>query len=215
MSRTRRIQSGEHLARLAYLHGHRTVDDIWMADENAELRARREDPGVLAPGDEIVVPVAEPFEFYGLAVGRRHRIELNLPYPLVRLELAYANEAAVVAPFAEAEVSFDDQSQTLAPDPSGVLEFEIGPFTTTVEVVVQGRGLSCTVATLEPVDTFEGIHGRLQNLGYEPGPRRGQRSGDGVAFLSAVQEFQCDHGLKVDGDPGEQTQARLLEVCGA
>lgn len=215
MSTEHRIEPGDHLARLAYLHGHRSVDDVWGADENAALRERRADPGVLAVGDVVSIPEAEPFEFYGLAAGRRHRIELDLPYPLLRLELAYANEAPIVAPLAQLEVHFDGASQMLEPDPSGVVEFEVGPFTDTLELVVHGRQLHCAVATLEPVNTFGGIHGRLQNLGYEPGPRRGQRSGDAVAFLSAVQEFQCDHGLVIDGDPGEQTQEKLLEVCGA
>jgi peptidoglycan hydrolase-like protein with peptidoglycan-binding domain len=35
-----------------------------------------------------------------------------------------------------------------------------------------------------------------------------------MAFRSAVEEFQCDHGLTVDGDCGAQTQAKLLSVHG-
>ncbi len=215
MSTQHRIRPGDHLARLAYRHGHRTIDDIWQADENAELRAARLDPGVLAPGDVVVIPEAEPFEFHGLAVGRRHTLEVELPYPTLRIELAYANEAPVVGTDGAVEVSFDGATAVLQTDPAGAVELEVGPFTEKLEIVVRGRPLPCAVATLEPVDSFAGIHDRLVNLGYEPGGRRGRRSSDGVAFLSAVQEFQCDHGLKVDGDPGGDTQAALLEVCGA
>ncbi len=215
MSTQHRIRPGEHLARLAYLHGHRTVEDVWLADENGALRDARPDPGVLASGDVVHIPDAEPFEFHGLAVGRRHTLEVELPYPTLRVELAYANEAPVVGPDALAKLTFDGDSQSLPIDPAGVVEFEVGPFTEEVEFVVRGRTLRCTVATLQPVQTFAGIHDRLANLGYEPGGRRGQRSRNGVALLSAVQEFQCDHGLSVDGDPGEQTQAALLDVCGA
>jgi murein L,D-transpeptidase YcbB/YkuD len=33
-------------------------------------------------------------------------------------------------------------------------------------------------------------------------------------FLSAVEEFQCDHGLTVDGKCGPATQARLKQAHG-
>jgi len=33
-------------------------------------------------------------------------------------------------------------------------------------------------------------------------------------FRSAVEEFQCDHDLTVDGDCGPQTQAKLKQVYG-
>jgi len=36
-----------------------------------------------------------------------------------------------------------------------------------------------------------------------------------MAFLSAVEEFQCDNGLTVDGDCGPNTQAKLKEVHGS
>ncbi|MEM6294029.1 MAG: peptidoglycan-binding domain-containing protein [Myxococcota bacterium] len=197
------------------MHGHRTVDDVWQAEENAALREARPDPGVLAKGDVVAVPAAEPFEFHGLAVGRRHTLVVELPYPLLRLELAYANEAAIVGPDVTARVEFDGETLELQPDDTGTVEFEVGPFTEELELTVRNRTVTCSVATLEPVDGVPGIHDRLENLGYAPGGRRGRRVRDGVAFLSAVQEFQCDHGLKVDGDPGTNTQAKLLEVCGA
>lgn len=215
MSTQHQIRPGDHLARLAYRHGHRTVDDIWLADENESLREVRPDPGVLASGDRVHIPQAEPFEFHGLAVGRRHTLEVELPYPMLRVEFAYANEAPVVGPDAVADLTFDGKTRSLPIDPAGVVEFEVGPFTEELEFVVRGRTLRCSFATLEPVETFAGIHDRLANLGYEPGGRRGQRSRNGVALLSAVQEFQCDHGLTVDGDPGGETQAALLDVCGA
>ena len=33
-------------------------------------------------------------------------------------------------------------------------------------------------------------------------------------FLSAIEEFQCDHGLVVDGKCGPATQAKLKQVHG-
>lgn len=59
------------------------------------------------------------------------------------------------------------------------------------------------------------IHDRLANLSYEPGGCRSRRSPNGVALVSAVQEFQSAPGLTIDGDPRRQNQAALAEVCGA
>jgi peptidoglycan hydrolase-like protein with peptidoglycan-binding domain len=37
---------------------------------------------------------------------------------------------------------------------------------------------------------------------------------DEARFKSAVEEFQCDHGLAVDGKCGPKTQAKLEEIHG-
>lgn len=215
MSTKHKVRRGEHLARLAYQHGHRSVFDIWDHEANAGLRERRLDPGVLRIGDEIEIPTAEPFEFHGLAVGRRHVIEVDLPYPSVRVQFAFANELPIVGPDVVVRAEFDGETVEVATDAEGIFEVELFPETENVSFTTLGRKLACTFSTLQPVDTFAGIHDRLANLGYDPGGRTARRPRDGVAFLSAVQEFQCDHGLKIDGDPGDDTQLKLLEIAGA
>jgi putative peptidoglycan binding protein len=75
--------------------------------------------------------------------------------------------------------------------------------------------LTLGIGELDPIDTISGQLQRLHNLGYEPGPvspatnddeRRRQRS--------AIEEFQCDQSLGVDGVCGPVTQAKLLQVHG-
>ena len=52
---------------------------------------------------------------------------------------------------------------------------------------------------------------RSHNLGYFSG----ELEKDNEAFFqSAVEEFQCDHDLTVDGDCGPNTQVELEEVYG-
>jgi peptidoglycan hydrolase-like protein with peptidoglycan-binding domain len=65
------------------------------------------------------------------------------------------------------------------------------------------------IGDLDPVDEVSGQAARLNNLGYFPGDGT-----DEDAFLSAVEEFQCDHGLTVDGKCGPLTQAKLKKVHG-
>jgi hypothetical protein len=97
------------------------------------------------------------------------------------------------------------------------------------------------IGTLDPVDKVSGQIARLNNLGYFAGNLDESQGGSGsnvnpsdssnnsgqnrnttgteqqaesAQFLSAVEEFQCDHGLTVDGKCGPLTQAKLKQVHG-
>jgi Putative peptidoglycan binding domain len=67
------------------------------------------------------------------------------------------------------------------------------------------------IGHLDPVDTISGQQARLSNLGYFLGDIDGN---DASAFRIAVGEFQCEHGLTVDGICGSKTQAKLKDAHG-
>ena len=69
--------------------------------------------------------------------------------------------------------------------------------------------LPIKIGYLDPVEEVSGQIGRLDNLGYFPGDGT-----DEDQFKSAIEEFQCDNGLTVDGDCGPGTQAKLKEIHG-
>jgi len=72
------------------------------------------------------------------------------------------------------------------------------------------------IGHLDPVDEVSGQTARLNNLGYLAGPFDGQSDEENhQMFLSAVEEFQCDHDLVVDGKCGPTTQAKLKQVHGS
>jgi hypothetical protein len=73
------------------------------------------------------------------------------------------------------------------------------------------------IGDLDPVDKTPGQKARLNNLGYFAGPleeKKGEEKENKTLFLSAIEEFQCDHGLAVDGKCGPATQAKLKQVHG-
>ena len=101
-----------------------------------------------------------------------------------------------------------------APDPLQLPRPELSALIHTVATWIE-VDLTLGIGELDPIDTPSGQLHRLHNLGYEPGPpvppvteedRRRQRS--------AIEEFQCDHGLAVDGVCGPATQGKLLQVHG-
>jgi N-acetylmuramoyl-L-alanine amidase len=71
------------------------------------------------------------------------------------------------------------------------------------------------IGHLDPVDELSGQQARLNNLGYFAGPFEEKSEEENkTMFLSAVEEFQCDHSLVVDGKCGPNTQAKLKQVHG-
>jgi murein L,D-transpeptidase YcbB/YkuD len=57
-----------------------------------------------------------------------------------------------------------------------------------------------------------GAGGDSHNLGYIAGASDDLED---EQLVSALQEFQCDYGLKVDGVCGASTQAKLKETHGS
>jgi hypothetical protein len=67
------------------------------------------------------------------------------------------------------------------------------------------------VGHLRPAKTREGQNARLLNLGY----LLSEDDDDEESFRSAIEEFQCDNKLQIDGKCGPKTQAKLLSVHGS
>lgn len=214
MARDHVIAAGDHVVRLAYTHGHATVDAVWQHPANAELRASRPDPGVLAPSDVVHVPDAPPRVVEGLSTRREHTIVVELPLPTLRLVLLRPGNIPYAAHPCTA--GFDEAQLRATADAEGMLSLELGPFTSSVALAFDRQAIELAIAHLEPVDGTRGWHARLGNLGYQPGPLRGDDElRDPYAARSAIEEFQCDHGLVVDGEMGPKTRAALVLAHGA
>src|SRR5262249_52106618 len=76
---------------------------------------------------------------------------------------------------------------------------------------IQGVQIPIKIGHLDPVDKASGQQGRLNNLGYDAGV---VGETDEEKFRSAVEEFQCDHGITVTVGDDAGTQAQLKEGHG-
>jgi peptidoglycan hydrolase-like protein with peptidoglycan-binding domain len=109
------------------------------------------------------------------------------------------------------------QIQELTSDSGGIIEQTIPRTASTGRLLVKDSRIpldidvSLKIGHLDPVDQVEGQQARLNSLGYfagEPGTTGDPR------FKRAVEEFQRDNQLTVDGICGPQTQAKLKSVFG-
>lgn len=209
------IQPGDYLPRIAEQNGFFDFHTIWDHAENAALRAKRKNPNVLAPGDDLFIP-DKVLRMDARATDSAHRFRIKRTKNLLRLML----EDLYGKPVANApcELTVDGQLFRVVSGGDGRIEQEIPLLAQSAEIVVtdgatplKGVRLVVQIGQLDPVDQPSGQKARLSNLGYYLGALDGD---DEAAFKSAVEEFQCDHKLAVDGDCGPQTQARLLDVQG-
>lgn len=209
------IQQGDTLVSIAQAHGFFDPMTIWQHGENAALRAKRKNPNVLLPGDALFIPDKAP-RTETKATDAAHRFRVQRGKNLLRLVL----EDLYGQPIANApcELRVDGQVFNVTSGGDGKLEQAIPLDAHEAEIVVldgetpiKGNALKIQIGHLDPVDAPSGQKARLSNLGYYLGALDGD---DAAAFKSAVEEFQCDNKLAVDGDCGPQTQAKLLSVHG-
>ena len=210
------VKQGDHLSKIAAAHGFRDHLVIWNHPNNAELKQERKNPSVLYPGDRVFIPDAARKEVSG-ATEKRHRFVAKRERLMLRLVL----EDQLERPIAKAKCRLivdGGAAAELTSDDKGKIEREIPREAKTATLVIaspetpfDGEIFQISIGALDPVETATGQLARLNNLGYFAGAAA---DSDAASFRSAAEEFQCDHGLTVDGKVGPQTQAKLKETHG-
>ena len=205
--RTHVVEHGDTVASIARRFGFSSFKTIWNHPANAALRAKRKNPNVLNPGDELVIPERELRQEVR-ATDLRHRFQTERERLVLRVKPLDLNEDPVPGPF----LYRDEFQITMMTGKQGIHEVEIDPRVRTAEMRVNEPGkppirIGLDVGGLNTVDDGEGQQDRLNNLGYFAGFSR--TSIGTPQFQWAVEEFQCDQKLAIDGVCGPGTQARL------
>jgi hypothetical protein len=214
------VKQGEHVSGIADQYGFPKFSRIWSDPNNADLVQQRGNPNVLNAGDNLYIPDHELQEF-SRPTDQRHKFVLSAD-PL-QLFLVLKNIYGAPIANCPCKLQVGLSQYALTSDGNGMIEQKIpkdainASLIINDEVQVHGqsvpidRQFDLKIGYLDPVDTASGQQTRLTNLGYYRGP---QSPTDSDELDSAVEEFQCDNGLTVDGICGPQTQAALLKVHG-
>lgn len=228
MGKYHTVAQGEYLAKIARAYGFASHQVIWDAAENKELKDKRKSPNILFPGDRVFIPDKETKE-ESRATEQKHKFELQNEPLKLRLRLLTLDSK----PLANQECTLvvENEVKDFVTKNDGMLENDIpaqaaaGKFLDRAKPGAQFSNettIPLRIGHLDPLDTVPGQIARLNNLGYEAGelpdhplsPEEERETLQSPEFLSAVEEFQCDQGLKVDGKCGPQTQAKLKELHG-
>jgi type VI secretion system secreted protein VgrG len=147
---------------------------------------------------------------------KKHTFTVDKKTLKLRLVLEDMYEKPIAG--AQCALLVDGQTYQLTTDGNGKLEQEIPLDAKEGVLTIRGNQtpfanevIPMKIGHLDPIDEISGQVGRLNNLGYFAGKIDGS---DTDAFNSAVQEFQCDNSLTVDGICGPNTQSKLKQVYG-
>lgn len=209
------IQQGEYLSFIARKHGFTSYLTIWDHPQNAELKKKRKNPNVLMPGDRLFVPIRDLKE-ESRSTEQRHRFQAKREKLVLRLVLEELYDRPIAG--AQCEVYVDGKLFKLTTDDTGKIEQEIPSdaqagrlILRNAETGLQEVPIEIRIGSLDPVEEVSGQVARLSNLGYYRGPLD---EIDEKELLSAIEEFQCEQELQVDGKCGSKTQAKLKQVHG-
>jgi N-acetylmuramoyl-L-alanine amidase len=209
------VKEGDYLAKIARDHGFTDSSPIWDHPKNAELRKKRRDPNILFPGDHLFIPDRELRVESG-ATGQRHHFKVRRPILKLRLVLEDMYEKPLAN--ANCDIAIGTEFRRITTDAYGRIEQVIPPEAQDALLVIRdeqtpfiGDEIPVKIGQLDPVNEISGQKARLNNLGYFAGSIDQNAT---EAFRSAVEEFQCDHGLLIDGICGPHTQQRLEQIHG-
>jgi len=209
------VQQGDHLSKIAHAMGFSSYHTIWDHPNNAALKQQRQNPNVLFPGDVLFIPDRETRE-ESRPTDQKHKFQKKKPDLKLRLTLEDIYEKPIAN--ASCVLMLGGDTRTVTTDGSGKIEQDIKPdvhdATLTIQdaqTPFQGSQIAIKIGDLDPVTEVSGQTARLNNLGYCAGA---VDQPDADAFESAVEEFQCDNNLTVDGICGPQTQAKLKQAHG-
>ncbi len=207
------VKQGEHISRIADEYGFMYLT-VWNHSDNSKLRAGRIDPNILFPSDVVVIPDRE-IRIEPAATDLKH-VYVNKGGPL-KLRVAFFNLDRDAVANADCVLQVGSVANRMQTDGNGQVEHKIDKSSENGSIELDyPNARNCLkwpikIGHLDPIDKESGWRGRLLNLGYftanidNKEPER---------LRSAVEEFQCDYNLTVDGICGPITQDKLKAVHG-
>jgi N-acetylmuramoyl-L-alanine amidase len=231
-----KVKDGEWVGSIAMNFGYTDwKNDVWMNPQNSDLRTRRPDPYVLAPGDILFVPPWDQKQD-SAATSQRHTFQLKAPTEVFRIRLLDDDKSPLKNEQYKLTLRYDPgggsytQANTKS-DGNGVLTETI-PSTTTVgwlELPRLKQTIRLRFGYLAPLDPdnahllFRGAQQRLLSLGYSPGPINGDDNASTRGAIKAFQQFLKDNPNlphvtdpgPVDGILGPKTRKALATYYGA
>lgn len=197
---------GDSIPSLAHDNGH-FWETLWDHSENAELKAKRKNPNILFPGDEVYIPPIRVQDHKGSTDTRHKFVRKGIPAKL-KMQLFLLGEPRRNEPYT---LILDDEIIHGTTDGDGNLEHFIKPNSKGGILRLNGgkEEYPVRVGHLNPIDTISGIKQRLNNLGYNCGNESNEIDD---LLTQALVQFQGDHDLEPTGEIDAATRGKIESV---
>lgn len=202
MAKDYSVKPGDCITSIAFEHGF-FWQTIWNDGANADLKSKRKDPNVLMEGDVVHIPDLRVRKASG-ATEKTHKFKLKGVPAKFKLRLMLDDQPRKGEPY---RLNIDGQWLAGKTDQNGFLSHPLPPNAQSGTLIV-GQGDAQDIYHLQfggidPLDTDDGLRGRLLNLGY------------GAEDLpGALRAFQQKEGLQVTGQVDDATRTKLKERSG-
>jgi hypothetical protein len=197
------VSAGECMNSIAFEHGF-FWETLWNHANNASLKQLRGDPSVLMAGDVVHIPDLTVRD-ESCAAEQKHRFRLKGVPAKVKIRVVVDDEPRANEAYT---LYIDDiEAGEGMTDGDGYVEASVSPAAREGRLIVGEGDDEVTVVfqlgTVDPIDTDEGVLGRLHNLGY-----------DVAQPEEAIRGFQAREGLEETGAIDDTTRQRLEERFG-
>lgn len=202
------VAEGECTSSIAFFYGF-FADTVWNDPGNAELRSRRDDMNILAPGDQLTIPDKRIKEEVR-NTGATHRFQRKGVPAKLRLQILHLGQPVANAGYV---VMVGGQQLTGTTNDKGEIEISISPAAREATLIVgdgeDRREYSLKLGFLQPIEQLEGVQARLMNLAYDCSGEEGEL---GPKTRAALKAFQEKNGLEATGEIDDATRSKLKEA---
>lgn len=208
------VQSGDCFHSIAYADGWPSGATLYDHPDNAELKAKRPNPSVLYPGDQVVLPEKNA-RTANVSTGAAHRFKVKRPKHVLRIKLLdvegkpIANEPYTLV--------IDEISMVGETGGDGAIAQPVPCGSRSGTLTLGERVLSLAFGAIDPLEDVpdagaSGARQRLRNLGYDVRDDDDDELDQGTRTSIAL--FQHDAKLDVTGELDDATMAKLIELHG-
>ena len=207
------VQQGECLSSIAAAYHFPDWHIIYDDPNNADFRAKRPNPNLIYPGDQLYIPDLRE-KWSDASTDQKHVYVVHAKPTYLNVRIQDSNEQAI--PSARYQLTLGDLKLTGSTDSDGWIRTKIPALAEEGKLQVwPSPGDPDTVLEwpvflghLDPLDTVSGVKARLNNLGYDCGEVNDDQDD---LYDASVRQFQEDAGITIDGIVGPQTRHKLLE----
>jgi hypothetical protein len=200
------VVSGDSIPSIADDSGH-FWETVWNFPDNAELKSKRKNPNILAPGDEVSVPPIRLKDF-PCGTDARHSFKRKGVPNKIKIQLFQFGEPRKNEDYV---LIIDDDIIKGKTDGDGIIEKFVKPSAKGGVLRLDGgkEEYPVRIGHLNPIDTTSGVKQRLNNLGYSCGD---ESNDDSEQFKQALVQFQNDQKIEPTGQLDAASRAKLQSI---